>query len=98
MARGKASADGVNKMDLVRKAMEALPDGTPKQLRDHIKQQNGVELKTVMISSYKSQLRRKEGGGGPDTSVGVRDLTTLQGLIKKLGAPQVQQLIKVLSK
>ena len=97
MARGKASADGVNKMDLVRKALEAVPDGSPKQLQAHIKQHNGVELKTLMISSYKSQLRKKEGGGA-NASVAVRDLTALKHLIGKLGAPQVQQLIKVLAK
>ena len=97
MARGKPSADGVNKMDLVRKAMDALPDGSPKALRDHIKQASGVDLKTTMISSYKSQLRRK-GAGGTDASVAVRDLTALSELIQKLGVPQVKALIKVLAK
>ena len=97
MARGKASADGVNKMDLVRKAVAALPDATPTQLQAHIKQHHGVELKTMMISSYKSSLRRKEAGGS-DASVQVRDLTALKHLIGKLGAPQVQSLIKVLAR
>ncbi len=97
MARGKVSADGVNKMDLVRKAIEALPDGSPKQLQAHIKQHNGVELKTLMVSSYKSQLRRKEGAGS-DATVGVRDLTALRHLIDRVGAPQLQALIKVLAK
>ena len=98
MPRGKPSSDGVNKMDLVRQAMAALPDGSPKQLQDHIKKQNGVDLKTTMISSYKSQLRRKGSDVGPDATVGVRDLTALQGLIGRVGAPQLQQLIKLLAK
>jgi hypothetical protein len=104
MARAKAdgaadgAADGgVNKMDLVRQAIEALPDGTPKQLQAHIKQQSGKELTTLMISSYKSQIKRK-GLDAPDATVGVRDLTTLQDLIKRVGAPQLQALIKVLAK
>lgn len=98
MARGKASADGMNKMDLVRKAMEALPGGKPKQLQAHIKQTSGVDLKTTMISSYKAQLRKKEGGGGSDATVAVRDLTAIRNLIDKVGAPQLQHLIKVLAK
>lgn len=97
MARGKPSADGVNKMDLVRRALEALPDGSPKQLQAHIKQANGVELKTLMISSYKSQLRKK-GEAGSDATVAVRDLTALKDMIDKFGAPQLRQLIKVLAK
>lgn len=97
MARGKASTDGVNKMDLVRKALEAMPDGTPKQLQAHIKQQAGKELDTLMISSYKSQLKRKGATEG-DATVGVRDLTALRQLIDRVGAPQLQALIKVLAK
>lgn len=98
MARGKANADGVNKMELVRKAIEALPGGTPKQLQAHIKQQSGVDLKTTMISSYKSQLRRKGEGGGTDATVSVRDLNALRGLIDRVGATQLRQLIGVLAK
>jgi hypothetical protein len=97
MARGKPAADGVNKMDLVRKALEALPDGTPKQLQAHIKQQSGLELKTLMISSYKSQLRRK-GEVGAGATVGVRDLKLIGELIQRVGAPQLQALIKLMAK
>lgn len=97
MARGKPAADGVNKMDLVRQALEALPEGSPKQLQQHIKQTHGVELKTLMISSYKSQLRKK-GVAGADATVAVRDLTAIRQLIDKVGATQLQALIKVLAK
>ena len=101
MARGRpvgsGNTGGASKMDLVRQALADLPDGSPKELQAHIKQHAGVDMKTLMISSYKSQLRRK-GADGADASIALNDLTAIQRLIEKVGAPQLQQLIKVLAK
>jgi hypothetical protein len=104
MAKAKSDGSGMSKMDMVRNAIEALgPDAKPKQLRQHIKDNHGVDMGTTMISSYKSNIAKKGGAGGGrggdgDVSVGVRDLTTLRQLIDKVGAPQLQTLIKVLSR
>lgn len=105
MARGKSEpAGGMSKMDMVRQAIDAIgPGAKPKQLRQHIKDAHGVDMGTTMISSYKSNIAKKGGtsggrGAAADGSVGVRDLTTLRLLIDKVGAPQLQALIKVLAR
>ena len=57
-----------------------------------------------MISSYKSNILKKQGGGGRggrgggDTQVGVRDLTAIQDLIDRYGAAGLANLVKVLSR
>lgn len=106
MAKGKAEAAEISKMDMVRQAIDTLGgDAKPKALQQHIKDEHGVEINTTMISSYKSSIGRKEGGtagGGRgasvDATVGVRDLSALRDLIDRVGAPQLQALIKVLAR
>ncbi|MFO0850588.1 MAG: hypothetical protein U0871_18830 [Gemmataceae bacterium] len=106
MAKGKTEAAEVSKMDMVRQAIDVLgADAKPKQLQQHIKGEHGVEIGTTMISSYKSSIGRKQGGaigGGRgiagDATVGVRDLSALRDLIDRVGAPQLQALIKVLAR
>ncbi|OWK43329.1 hypothetical protein FRUB_02928 [Fimbriiglobus ruber] len=87
---------------MVEQALSEKGDISPKELQSHIHEKHGVEIPTTMISSYKSNILRKQGGstkaGGADASVGVRDITQLRDLIDRVGANQLQSLIKVLSK
>lgn len=62
MARGK-SADGTNKMQLVRDALASLgPKAKPKEIQKSIQDASGVLLATSMISSYKSMINKPKKG------------------------------------
>ena len=103
MARAKADAGGgMSKMKMVTQALQDVRDGSPKELQAHIKEKFGTDIATAMISSYKSNILRKQGGGrggrGGDTQVGVRDLTAIQDLIGRYGAAGLTGLVKVLSR
>src|SRR5437016_7832667 len=108
MARSKASANGgVSKMGLVREALEQLGgEAKPKAIYDHVKSKHGVEIPTTMISSYKSSILGKgagrssagRGGRGGDASVSLSDVEQVQRLIDRVGATQLQHLIRVLAK
>jgi hypothetical protein len=105
MARAKAdTGNGPSKMKMVETAMEELGNASPKDLQAFIQQKHGVEIPTTMISSYKSNILKRTGGrvggkaGGAAGSVGVRDVALLRELIDRVGASQLQTLIKVLSK
>ena len=106
MARAKADAGGgVSKVKMVTQALQDVRDGSPKDLQAYIKEKFGTDIPTTMISSYKSSIGRKHGGpvGGVrgltgDATVGVRDLSALRDLIDRVGAPQLQALIKVLAR
>jgi len=109
MARTK-STGGPSKADMVRDALKELGDATPKEMQAWIKTKYNVEIKTQMLSSYKSNLAKGKkktsgakrgpkpkaanGGGG---SIGVDELLALRKLIVRVGADQVQSLVKVLS-
>jgi len=105
MARAKADAGGgVSKMKMVTQALQDVRDGSPKDLQAYIKEKFGTDIPTTMISSYKSNILRKQGGAGGlggrggDTQVGVRDLTAIQDLIGRYGAAGLANLVKVLSR
>lgn len=103
MARAKADAGGgMSKMKMVTQALQDVRDGSPKDLQSYIKEKFGTDIPTTMISSYKSNILRKQGGGsgrgGGDTQVGVRDLTMIQDLIGRYGAGGLTNLVKVLSR
>ena len=106
MARAKADAGGgMSKMKMVTQALQDVRDGGPKELQAYIKEKFGTDITTAMISSYKSNILRKQGGGrggrggaGGDTQVGVRDLTAIQDLIGRYGAAGLTSLVKVLSR
>jgi hypothetical protein len=107
MAKKASAANGVNKMGLVRQALQDLgADAKPKAIYEHLKSKHGVDIPTPMISSYKSTILGKgagrsgsvrvgRGGGG---SVSLSDVQEVQQLIDRVGAPQLQQLIKVLAR
>ena len=103
MARAKADAGGMSKMKMVTQALQDVRDGSPKELQAYIKEKFGTDIPTAMISSYKSNILRKQGGGrggrgGGDSQVGVRDLTAIQDLIGRYGAAGLTNLVKVLSR
>ena len=97
----KAKGD-VSKADMIRDAMRQMPDAAPKDMQRYIADKYKVTISTTMISSYKSNFNRKSGGGGrggsAEGSIGVKDLTALRDLIDRVGASQLQSVIKVLSK
>lgn len=101
MARPKAGA--MSKMKMVTQALQDRRDASPKDLQAYVKEKYGVDISTTMISSYKSNILRKQGGGGRggsggDGHVGVRDLTVVQGLIDRYGVGGLNNLIKILSR
>jgi hypothetical protein len=110
MARGKSSAAGgeTSQREMVKTALEDLGDVGPTQLQEHILQKYGKEIKKQIISSYKSQLKSGKAGGGTGVtgrgagklsgSVDVRDIAAVQNLIRRIGAGQLQSLIKMLIK
>ena len=103
MARSKPEANGnINMMNLVREALSELGDVSPKEIQKYISDKHGVEMKTTMISSYKSNIAKKEGivsgKSGEVGTVSVKDIATIRSLIERLGQGQVQTLVKVLSK
>jgi hypothetical protein len=54
---------GVNKMDLVRKALGKLGDNAaPKEIQDYLKKAFGVEMNTKFISTYKGSILKKAAG------------------------------------
>ena len=107
----KGSADGgdkgVSKMGLVREALQQLGgEAKPKAIQEHVKAKHGVDIPPTMISSYKSTILRTDsgrstsgrGGRGGGVSVSLADVEQVQRLIDRVGANQLQQLIRVLSK
>ncbi|HVK19520.1 MAG TPA: hypothetical protein VM533_21475 [Fimbriiglobus sp.] len=98
MAKSKSD---VSKADMIRDAMRQMPNGAPKDMQLYIAEKFKTTISTTMISSYKSNFNRKSGGSGraaAEGSIGVKDLTILRDLIDRVGAPQLQSVIKLLSK
>ena len=103
MAKSKADrGSGPSKMKMVEEAMRELGgDSTPKAMQSYISQKYGTDISPTMISSYKSNIRKRGGGGGrggADASVSLRDLATIRDLLNRLGPAQVQALIKTLTR
>jgi hypothetical protein len=104
MAKRKS---GVNKAALVREAIAALgPDAKPQAIQDHIKTAGGPEIPTVMISSYKSNMKNKPGKKGRKGKVGrpagsgaakggdiIHDIAAVRDLLNKHGKPGLVKLI-----
>jgi hypothetical protein len=102
MARGKANGEKKpNMMGMVRAALEEVGgDPKPLELQAHIKSRFNTEIPTNIISNYKSQIKRKGGGGGRGRRGGrggiqMGDLETVRGLVNRLGADQVRRLVAV---
>ena len=89
---------------MVKTALEELGDVGPTRMQQYIQEKYGREIKKAIISSYKSQLKAKANGGGSGRpgprlsgSIEIRDVSTVQELIRRMGVSQLQSLIKMLS-
>jgi hypothetical protein len=83
---------------LVQSALDDLGrSAMPQALHEHIKTKFGVELPPNIISNYKSQIKRENGGSGRGrrTELKIEDFETVRGLVQRLGADQVQRLVEV---
>ena len=103
----KSKGGDVNKYALVTEALEALGyDAKPVEIDGYIKEKHNVEVSKAIISSYKSSIKSKKGkaagakrgprskaAGGGD--IQFDDLATVRGLVSRLGAAQVKQLVDV---
>ena len=93
---------GPTKADMIRDAMREMRGAPPKEMQRYIADKYKATISTTMISSYKSNFKRKKGGGrrvsAGETGIGLKDLTTLRELIDRVGAPELQSVIKVLGK
>jgi hypothetical protein len=109
MAKAKGGDGEASQMSLVRDALEALGyDAKPAEIDAHIKEKHGREVPKAIISSYKSLLKNKQAKGGagkpgqrrPGGGAGgikMEDLAAVRGLVARLGAAQVKQLVDVLA-
>ena len=107
MARAKSDG-GVTSWDMVKNAMEELgKKAKPQALQDHIQTKHNKLLSKSLISNYKSTMKKKrvfgkKRGRPPGAAVGAKgiqmnDLAAVRGLVGRLGATQVRQLVDVLA-
>jgi hypothetical protein len=95
--KGEAHTSGMNKRQMVEAAMDAQGgDPGPKEIVSYLKSQYGVDMKYTMAASYKSGINRKRGGAGLNGSVDVRDMMAVKALLNRLGAAQLNSIIKLL--
>jgi hypothetical protein len=104
MARSKDNGEkGESNMGMVRAVMQELgADAKPLDIQKRIKEKYNKELATQIISNYKFQIRKSSGaanrGRGRKAVSGglqVADFETVRGLVARLGADQVKQLVDV---
>lgn len=101
MARPKGgNGGGISQMQMVRTALDDLgKDAKPQALQEHIKDKFGKELPKSIISNYKSNLKKKNGGGKRGRKVGaslqVEHFEQVRTLVNLLGAEQVKRLVDV---
>ena len=97
----------VSQKEMVRIALEEKGAGAgPAELAPVIKEKFGVDLANNIISNYKSVLKRaggkggKGGGGrrGRKPGAAFSDLEAVRGLVNRLGADQVKELVEVVTK
>jgi hypothetical protein len=89
-----------SQMGMVRAALQEMGgDPKPLDMQAHIKGKFGVELPANIISNYKSQIKRKNGGGGPGRGrrggLQVEDIEAIRKLVKRLGTEQVKRIADV---
>jgi len=117
MARSKS--DGAPSMaDMVRSAIAELgANAKPTPIQEFIKAKFNKEVSKIIISNYKSNMKKKGKVGkrsgrppGGDRKAGVlvtssaggkgiqlEDLAAVRGLVGRLGANQLRQLVDVLA-
>lgn len=103
MAKGKREGK-ISQKEMVRIALQEKGGGAgPAELQPFIKDKFGVELANNIISNYKSVLKRKGGKGGKASGgrrgrkpgAAFADLEAVRGLVNRLGADQVKELVEV---
>jgi hypothetical protein len=98
-SRTEAGEKKPSQMSMVRNAMEEIgADAKPLAMQAHIKSKFGTELPANIISNYKSQIKRKNGGGksvGRKGGLQVEDFETVRNLVRRLGAEQVKRIVAV---
>ena len=108
MTKGKSEAGGVKmtQKDMVSAAIEELGEGAkPQPMQAFIKETFNVDLAANIISNYKSVLKRKGATTGTSAGAGAKrgrkagaqfaDLEAVRGLVSRLGAAQVKELVEV---
>ena len=109
MTKGKSEAGGVKmtQKDMVSAAIEELGEGAkPQPMQAFIKEMFNVDLAANIISNYKSVLKRKgtiaasaasAAGAKRGRKAGAQfaDLEAFRGLVSRLGAAQVKELVEV---
>jgi len=98
--RNESGEKKPSQMSMVRSAMEEIGiDAKPLAMQAHIKSKFGTELPANIISNYKSQIKRKNGGAGPGrgrkSGLQVEDFETVRNLVRRLGAEQVKRIVAV---
>ncbi len=113
MARSKGTDGGVSMMEMVRTALQELgKSAKPTAIQEFIKAKYDKEISKIIISNYKSTMKKKGGkkrgrppgsmNAKPAASAGgkgikLEDLAAVRGLVGRLGAPQLRQLVDVLA-
>ncbi len=109
MAKGKSEASGskVTQIEMVRAAIEELGwDAKPQPMQVLVKEKFNIDLAANIISNYKSVLKRKgtiaasaasAAGAKRGRKAGAQfaDLEAVRGLVSRLGAAQVKELVEV---
>ena len=100
-SRSEGSEKKPSQMSMVRSAMEEIGnDAKPLAMQAHIKSKYGTELPANIISNYKSQIKRKNGGTpsgrGRKAGLQVEDFETIRNLVRRLGADQVKRMVEVM--
>ena len=108
MAKGKSEASGskVTQIEMVRAAIEELGwEAKPLPMQAIIKEKFNTDLPANIISNYKSVLKRDGATASTSGPAGAKrgrkagaqfaDLEAVRGLVSRLGAAQVKELVEV---
>ena len=108
MAKGKSEAGGakLTQKEMVRAAIEDLGwDAKPLPMQGLIKEKFNTDLPANIISNYKSVLKREGATASTAGPAGAKrgrkagaqfaDLEAVRGLVTRLGAAQVKELVEV---
>ena len=100
MAKGKREGKVTQKAMVSAALQEKGWDAGPLELQAVIKDKFNVDLAANIISNYKSVIKR-EGGKtagakrGRKPGAAFADLEAVRGLVSRLGADQVKELVEV---
>jgi len=91
----------ISQRAMVQAALDELGmEAKPQELQAAIKTKFNRDLSPQLISTLKSQIKKKSGLGGSRGGKGglrVEDLAAVRVLVSRLGAAQVKQLVDVLA-